>query len=200
MKIISIKAEYGSDMRKAEFQDGTLLSFRICYLPEEANHDAEEGSEISAEEEAGFRFASACLRAEKIALRLIARAEQTSFGLTRKLIKRRLEAACVNAVLSRLCELELIDDSRFARLWLESRLRLTRSPRRLLSALAGRGISHEDAEAALKTVLDEETEFALLSRFVKKYSPKMEGRSLKYLLKSEGFSPQAIQQYLEDSD
>jgi SOS response regulatory protein OraA/RecX len=77
---------------------------------------------------------------------------------------------------------------------------LTRSPRRLLSALACRGISHEDAEAALKTVLDEDTELALLSRFVKKYSRKMEGRSLKYLLKSEGFSPQVINQYLEDSE
>jgi regulatory protein len=169
-------------------------------LPEEANHDVEEGSEISAEEEAGFRFASACLRAEKAALRLIARAEQTSFGLTRKLVKRGYEAACVSAVLSRLIELELVDDGRFARLWLESRLRLARSPRRLLSALAGRGISHEAAEDALKTVFDEETELALLSRFVKKYSRKMEGRSLKYLLKSEGFSPQVIQQYLEDSD
>jgi len=142
-------------------------------------------------------------RAEKAALRLIARAEQCSAGLTRKLEKRKFDAACVNAVISRLLELKLLDDSRFARLWLESHIRHARSPRRLLSALCGRGIDHDDAEAALKNVLDEDTETAMLSRFVKKHAKKSGGggedvtRSLKYLLRSEGFSSSAIQKFLE---
>jgi regulatory protein len=149
-------------------------------------------------------------RAEKPALRLIARAEQCTLGLTRKLEKRGLDTACVNEVISRLCELKLVDDSRYAQLWLESRLRLTRSPRRLLVSLCTRGIDREDAEAALKTVLDEETELALLSRFYKKYSRKASRRketrfltesgSLKNLFKSEGFSPQVIERFLESGD
>jgi regulatory protein len=198
MKIKSIKAESGGELRKIELDNGALFLFRPCYLPGDSGFDAEEGNEITGDEEEGFRFASVCLNAEKIALRLIARAEQTSFGLTRKLVKRGLDAACVNTALSRLVELELVDDARFARLWLESRLRLARSPRRLLAALTSRRIDRDDAEAALNSVLDEETEFALLSRFVKKRAPKLEGRPLKYLLKSEGFSPQAIQQYFEE--
>ena len=138
------------------------------------------------------------LRAEKTALRLIARAEQCTGGLTRKLEKRGFDSACVSEVITKLTELKLLDDNRFARLWLESRLRLPRSPRRLLSSLCARGIDHEEAQTALKNVLDEETELALLARFAKKYSRKAKGdpRSLKYLLKNEGFSSAAIKRFL----
>jgi regulatory protein len=203
MIIISLKT--GAAGERIELSDGSLFSFRVCYLPPEmsANNNIAEGKEINADEEEAFRFAAECLKAEKAALRLIARAEQCGPGLTRKLEKRKFTAVCAGAVISRLSELKLIDDRRFARLWLESRLRLTRSPRRILSSLCGHGIDREDAEAALKAVLDEETELALLTRFVKKRSRKAvrEGeereRSLKYLLKSEGFSPRAIRRFFD---
>ena len=138
---------------------------------------------------------------ERAALRLIARAEQCSFGLKRKLERRNYEPACINAAIFRLIDLELIDDRRFACLWLESKLHIARSPRRLLVSLCGRGIARSDAEAALKTVLDEESEFALLQRFVnklKKTDKDSDPRKLKYLLKSEGFSTAAIHRFLED--
>jgi regulatory protein len=137
------------------------------------------------------------LRAEKTALRLIARAEQCTGGLTRKLERRGFDSACIGEIISKLTELKLLDDNRFARLWLESRLRLPRSPRRLLSSLCSRGIDHDDAQAALKNILDEDTESALLTRFAKKYSRKTGGdpRSLKYLLKNEGFSVAAIKRF-----
>jgi len=139
-----------------------------------------------------------CLRAEKAALRLIARAEQCTGGLTRKLEKRGFDSACIGEVISKLTELKLLDDNRFSRLWLESRLRLPRSPRRLLISLCARGIDHDDAQAAIKNVLDEDTELALLARFAKKYSRKVKGepRLLKNLLKNEGFSRGAINRFL----
>jgi len=137
------------------------------------------------------------LRAEKTALRLIARAEQCTGGLTRKLERRGFDSACVSEVVSKLTELKLLDDNRFSRLWLESRLHLPRSPRRLLSSLCARGIAHDEAQTALKNALDEETELLLLARFAKKYSRKAKGdpRSLKYLLKNEGFSTTAIKRF-----
>jgi regulatory protein len=195
-----------SGLNRIELSDGSLFSFRICYLPPELQNtrlydpSTAEGREITAAEEAAFRHASACLRAEKAALRLIARAEQCTRGIARKLEKRGHESICVSAVISRLSGLRLLDDSRFARLWLESRLRHARSPRRLLSSLCARGIDRNDAEAALKTMLDEEAEFVLLTRFAKKYARKASGRenvtrSLKYLLKSEGFSHAAIRRF-----
>ena len=209
MIIVSLKTEPKGELYRIELSDGSLFSFRNCYLPTElydihlTNPDTEQGKEITAEEETAFRHASECLRAEKAALHLIARAEQCSLGLARKLEKRKFDTACVNAVISRLSELKLLDDSRFSRLWLESRLRFARSPRRLLSALCGRGIDRDDAESALKAVLDEEAELSLLTRFVKKYARKSGGdgesvtRSLKYLLKSEGFSHTAVQKFLD---
>jgi regulatory protein len=139
------------------------------------------------------------LRAEKTALRLIARAEQCSGGLARKLKKRGFDTVSINRVISQLAELDLLDDSRFARLWLQSRLRFTRSPRRLLSSLCARGVDRNDAETALKAVLDKDTEFALLAQLVRKCPQKNRGGalSLKFFLKSEGFSTAAIHQFLE---
>ena len=226
MRINELKIEASKDINDAVcrigLSDGSLFSFRNCYLPPEIieTHliifsqnkqslpDADKtAAEITAFEEAAFRHASACLRAEKNALRLIARAEQCCGGLKRKLEKRGHDTACINAVIERLCSLSLLDDSRFARLWLESRLRITRSPRQLLSSLCSRGIDRDDAQTALKNVLDDEAEYALLLRFVNKYKKKVRRkiidesdvrRSIKYLLKSEGFSHTAIMRFLEE--
>ncbi|MCL2442683.1 MAG: recombination regulator RecX [Treponema sp.] len=150
---------------------------------------------------------NSCLDAEKAALRLIARAEQCSSGLSRKLEKRGFDSACINEVISRLNKINLLDDNRFARFWIRSRLRFGRSPRQLLSSLCSRGINHDDAESALKSILDEETELSLLESFItkhvlktdrKKNKNKEDSRSIKYLLRNEGFSTQIIQQYLDE--
>ena len=141
--------------------------------------------------------------AENAALRLIARSEQCAAGLSRKLEKRKFDAAVVSEVISKLTELKLLDDDRFARLWLESRLRLTRSPRQMLSSLYAKGIDRGSAQAALKNILDEETELSMIKRFVKKNSRKPGKsedfkRDVKYMLKNEGFSYQVIERYLEE--
>jgi regulatory protein len=148
----------------------------------------------------------ACLRAEKTALRLIARAEQCSCVLARKLERRGYDSAIISAVISKLTEQNLLNDSRYARLWFQSRLRFARSPRRLLSALCTRGFNRDEAQLALKEVLNEEAELALLFRFAKKYEKKLykaqksketEIRTLKFYLKSEGFSSAVVESYLE---
>jgi regulatory protein len=201
--IVSIKSETNKETQRIELSDGSLFSIKSCYLSPElidtyiANPGTIKGSEITTAEEAAFRHASACLRAEKTALRLIARAEQCTRGLRCKLEKRGHDSMCINAVIERLSALQLLDDCRFARFWLESRLRLPRSPRRLLVSLCAKGISRGDAEAALKNVLNDAAEYTLLLRFVKKYARKKNTRDLKYLLKSEGFSSEAIQRFLE---
>jgi len=204
MTIISIKYESDEGSLRIGLSDGSLFSFKTCYLP--LLFKTAEGIEINEVEEEGLRFASSCLRAEKTALRLIARAEQTCLGLTRKLEKRGHDSACVRNVISRLCETGLLDDRRYARLWLDARISRQRtSPRRLLIALSARGIDRDDLSLALKEALDDETELQLLKRYVEKLQRKRklnsddddDGPSLKYLLKSEGFSSSAIQRFLE---
>jgi regulatory protein len=218
MTIVSIKTGTGAELRRIELSDGSFFWFKTRYLPpvfiDEGLYTpgAAEGREISADEEAGFRFASACLRAEKAALRLIARAEQCLSGLSRKLQRRGHEPACVRAVIDCLVELELVDDWRFARLWLETRLgRRSASPRRLLAGLCARGIGRDEAETALKTVLDDETEWFLIRRFAVKRRRVRSAqaavtagvraedarRFLKFTLKSEGFSAAAIERFLD---
>ena len=193
---------------RINLSDGSLFSFKPCYLSSPFTAESyAAGSEINADEEEAFRFASACLRAEKTALQLIARAEQNTFGLSRKLEKRKHDSDCIRAVISQLCALSLLDDRRYARLWLESRIsRQASSPRRLLAALRSRSIDRHDAEAALKETLDDEAEQQLLERYVQKLRQKRKisdddsAATLRYLLKSEGFSPAAIQCFLDNSD
>ena len=196
-----------------ELSDGSFFSFKPCYLPSVFINDSlftpgvADGQGISAVEEEGFRFASACLRAEKAALRLIARAEQNTFALSHKLEKRGHESACVRAVVSQLCESGLLDDRRYAGLWLESRIsRRASSPRRLFAALCSRGIDRDDAEAVLKETINDETELRLIERYVQKQhrlqkikaEDSVSLRTLKYQLRSEGFSSTAIQEWESD--
>jgi regulatory protein len=214
MNIISIKTGADEDVRRIELSDGSIFSFKIGYLPPvNANENLytpgmAEGLEISTAEEEGFRFASACMRAEKAALQLIARAEQTVFGLSRKLEKRGHDMPCIRAVISQLCDTGLLDDRRYAGLWVESRIsQRASSPRRLLAALCAR-VDRHDAEAALKEVLGEEAEQQLLERYVQNLQRGQTGnsnevapadlRSLRYTLKNEGFSTQAIQQFFNE--
>jgi regulatory protein len=229
MTIVSIKAGTDAGRRREsagsgrdvplriELSDGSFFWFKVCYLPPVFVNESllvpglAEGQEISAAEEMGLRSASACLRAERAALRLIARAEQCLFGLRRKLEKRGHEPACVGVVVARLAELELVDDRRFARLWLETRLRRTASPRRLLAGLRARGIARDDAEKAVNAVLDNDAEFELLRRFTVKLQRTLANvksragdyhaaRNIKFSLKNEGFSPAVIQRFLLSID
>jgi regulatory protein len=200
MTIVAIKTGSGDDTRRVELSDGSLFSFNVCYLPAVFFDDTRytPGAEISPDEEESFRFASSCLRGEKAALRLAGRAEQTSMGLRRKLEKAGHSSSCVKAVLARLGELGILDDSRYARLWLQSRLtRKGESPRRLLAALRSRGIGRQDADAALREALNPAAEKTLLEAFLKKN--KLPRESMGNILKWEGFSPAIIREYRENS-
>ena len=156
-------------------------------------------SSQNAKTSSGF-FTVDNILTEKAALQLIARAEQCVNGLHRKLKKRGFEKADIEAVIEQLCEAGLLDDRRFARLWLESRINSRRtSPWRLLVGLCNRGIDRDDAEAALREVLDEEAELRLLQRYAEKLQSQNKlQQSLHYRLKSEGFSSRAIRQLYED--
>ena len=203
MTIISVETGTEGDLRRVGLSDGSFFSLRTCYLPS-ALADACEGFELGPGDEEALCFASACLGAEKTALRLVARAEQATFGLGRKLERRGHDSASAGAAVSRLCELGLVDDGRYARLWLESRLCRASSPARLLASLRAKGIGREDAQSALSDALDEEAELRLLGMFARKRlrggGAGDGGRALKYALKSEGFSSSAIEIFFDEQE
>ena len=210
MTLISLKAEsFRTDGAvKAEFSDNSTLLLSTDYLSETilfgGEIDAalpETGRELSPLEESAFRFAAACYRAEKAALRLIARAEQNSLALTAKLERRKFDADVARAVVSRLLEQDLLDDGRFAERWVRSRLAVRKppSPQGLLAALGKRGIDRKSSLKALDKVLDSQTEYELLLKYLERTQFPQGKRifSLRAQLKHEGFSSAALDRYFD---
>jgi regulatory protein len=215
MVVTSIKStgtKAGPVIFRIGLSEGSLFSFNPAYLPrsfQEGDYFF-PGKELSPEEETALRFASDCFRAERAALRLVARAEQTRAGIARKLEQRGHESPHIQAVISYLTGLKIVDDRRFARRWIQSRLyRGADSPLRLIAGLCQRGIDRSTARSACKSILDFEQETALLQKFIaKRYPaagnsscgdpPDRKARFFKGQLKREGFSTQALEWYWED--
>ena len=152
---------------------------------------------------------SSCLGVEKKALELIKRAEQNTFTLRYKLEKRGYDSKCIDTVIEKLCEAGLLDDNRYAELWLESRIYrgAAASPLRLIAGLSSRGIARDIIEAVLKKTLNEETEQKLIENYAKKIMRKNNYDlndpnslySFRYKLKNEGFSSSSINNFFENS-
>ena len=216
MTLVSLKNGTldNANLLKFEFSDGTFLKVKDFYLnfyyKSPVSWDFytsfEPGREISPDEEAAFRFCEYCFRAEKTGMRLIARAEQTQAGLSRKLEARGHDTACVRAVMAWFTEEDLVNDERYAERWLRSRLSRSNGkipgPQRLSAALGNRGIKREAIRNAFDKVLDEDAEYALLERFIKKdKNSKVTGSySLRSRLRYEGFSSPVINRYLDEND
>lgn len=219
MTVVSVKSqtdpEVGASVYKIELSDGSLFSIKTSYLSPASQGELFSmlNKALSVEEEQDFRFAAACFQAEQAALRLLARAEQTSLGLSNKLARRGHSAPCVQAVVSHLTELEILSDARYARLWLQARLaRRGESPRYLIMALGNRGIDRNIAVAALKSVLNFEGESLLLKKYLQKNRLKSGNAlndqtifdkttdALRSKLKYEGFSSAVIQSLWEAED
>ena len=162
-------------------------------------------SENLLKEEA-LRFRAECNKAEQIGMRLIARAEQTQKGLSQKLKRRKCKDACIQAVVARFVEIDLINDERYAERWLRSRLsRKTNknlSPRLLSLALSNRGISREDQKNAFDRILDQDAEYKLLLHYMarEKAAKIPKAYSIRSHLKYEGFSSSVINLYFDETE
>jgi regulatory protein len=85
------------------------------------------------------------------AVNIIAAAEHSTQNLRRKLITRGYTEEETAETLSRLAAENLLDDKRFAEMWIDFRLRRKdEGGRRLFTGLLARGIDRETAEAAVK--------------------------------------------------
>lgn len=107
------------------------------------------------------------------ALDYIARAEQSRFGLNRKLTDKGYDKKYIIMALDFLETTEYLDDGRFARAWLHGRqLNHYEGRVKLLAELQGRGISKEIAVQAVNDFFTENDELEICrkayERFVKK--------------------------------
>jgi regulatory protein len=208
MTIVSLKAGAGNAVGviKIELSDNTTLIIKNCYLNVYfETYSFETDREISPQEEETLRFAADCFRAERMGMRLIARAEQTQTRLFYKLQSRGCSAACVRVVIARFVELDLVNDGRYAERWLRSHLaRMSGKvscPRKLSAGLRNRGIDRNTINEAFDKALDEEAEYDLLQRFlIKNHKLNLSGTYLRGYLKYEGFSSPVINRYFDEKN
>ena len=203
MTVVSLKtASPGEEgVFEAEFTDGSRFLFSNEYLTEDLKTGIEGGRELTVQEEEALRFASFCYLAEKNALRLIARAEQSSLGLTAKLERRGYDAPVVKAVISHLLDRDFLNDERFAKLWVHSRLSYGKavSPLWLRVSLGKKGIDRNLSLKAVADLLDPETEYTLLMKYLEK-AGLSDGKNKNFLrarLKNEGFSYEVLDRYFD---
>jgi regulatory protein len=186
---------------RVRLDDGSLFTINTAYLPPGCKGAfLYPGAVLDPKAGAALCHAADCLKAEAAALRLITRAEQCSAGLFRKLEQRKHPPEAVRAVLIRLMELDLVDDWRYAKLWLKSRTsRGKKGPRTLETALRARGIDRKTAAAALKAALAGDGEAKLLERCAQKAAERkhQDDAGLRFFLKREGFSFAAIEAFFE---
>ncbi|MDR2186249.1 MAG: recombination regulator RecX [Treponema sp.] len=206
MMVVSVKTGTDPETERVELSGGCILAYRKSYLPPSCRGEAlpRPGAELPPGGEEALCFAAACFRAEQAALRLISRAEQTVFGISRKLERRGHAPGPVQAAVSRLADLDLLNDKRYAFRWVQSRLsRGTEGPLKLLQGLCGRGIDRDDAASAIRTALDFEGEMGLLRRYLAKKFPGFNGRDgeeyhVKQKLRFAGFSGSVIRAFWEE--
>ena len=145
---------------------------------------------------------------------LVARAEQCSNGLKRKLEKKKIPSDIITEVLDHLVELNLVNDLRYAQLWLKMKIsRGNKGPRMLSLLLKAKGIDNETIDAALAAVLTPEVEMMLLRSCLNKALQDKKDRAnilnaknpddsrtvIRRFLKMEGFSTEVIERYFENA-
>ncbi|GHU52661.1 hypothetical protein FACS1894200_13220 [Spirochaetia bacterium] len=198
LAIKSVKT--AGDVYTIVLSTGIERVFRLCYVPHQEYSPWVEGGVLTVDEEYACRFAAECFEVEQAALHLIACAEQSAVNLSSKLIRQRYTRESVQAVITHLQDVDLLNDSRYARMWLESRMGAhINSPNQLLATLCRRGLAHGVAHAAYKLVVTFEKELSLLTRYVSKKQIACEGDPYETFrqLQAEGFSSAVLHAFFD---
>ncbi|HSV56097.1 MAG TPA: regulatory protein RecX [Magnetospirillaceae bacterium] len=140
MRVESLKIG-ASGIVRLRMDGGSAFSFRQDHLPPGLGSLPDEGGEAGSEILAAVQAASAIHLAELLALRLLARSEQTRWLLTLKLRGRGFTDEAASPALDRLERLGILSDERYARAWASQRARLRGDgPGRVAAGLAARGV------------------------------------------------------------
>ena len=173
-------------------------------------HRLEPGNELDETERALLALAAEAREAEKRALALLARAEQSSFLLRCKLEQRGFSSRASSIAIEKLSASLLLDDKRFARAYAASRLahRGSRAegPASLIRALRERGIDRSTAAEVITELLGVETEPEARGRALEAAAAKALKRSggdrdeARRFLRELGYKSEEIGSYFESID
>ncbi|MBP5519369.1 MAG: regulatory protein RecX [Treponema sp.] len=195
MIIKSIAETSYSGMFKVAPQEGSAFFVRKEYLPENLFEKIDVGADFD-ETETGFLLdAGLSCAAELKAVSYLARAEQSRFGLTRKLIEKKFDKKYVEAALSYLEKRGYLSDLRFATAWLNTRkINHYEGRSRLLAELSSRGISRDVASEALNEFFGEHDESEICKKAYEKLAKNKSGDKLTAALIRQGFSLKQIRE------
>ena len=182
-----------SGMFKLTPEEGSAFFVRKEYLPEGLFERLDVGVEFDDDETDSLLDAGLSCAVELKAVGYLARAEQSRFGLTRKLIEKKYEKKYVEAALDYLEMKGYLSDLRFATAWLNTRRTNHYEGRsRLAAELASRGIARDVANTALDEFFTENDENEICHKAYEKLSKSKSGEKLTAALMRAGFSLKQI--------
>ena len=182
-----------SGMFKLTPEEGSAFFVRKEYLPEGLFERINVGLEFDDEETDSLLDAGLTCAVELKAVGYLARAEQSRFGLTRKLIEKKYDKKYVEAALTYLEGRGYLSDLRFATAWLNTRkINHYEGRSRLAAELAARGIARDVAGKALDEFFTENDEDELCRKAYEKLSKSKADEKLIAALLRSGFSMKQI--------
>ena len=182
-----------SGMFKLTPEEGSAFFVRKEYLPEGLFERINVGLEFDDEETDSLLDAGLTCAVELKAVGYLARAEQSRFGLTRKLIGKKYDKKYVEAALTYLEWRGYLSDLRYATAWLNTRkINHYEGRSRLAAELAARGIARDVAGKALDEFFTENDEDELCRKAYEKLSKSKADEKLIAALLRSGFSMKQI--------
>ena len=193
MVIKSIAETSYSGMYKLAPEEGSAFFVRAEYLPEGLFDRIDVGVEFDEEETDSLLDAGLTCAVELKAVGYLARAEQSRFGLTRKLIEKKFDKKYVEAALTYLEGRGYLSDLRFATAWLNTRkINHYEGRSRLSAELAARGIAREVANEALDEFFAENDEDEICRKAYEKLAKTKADEKLVAALMRAGFTLKQI--------
>ena len=200
MTIKSIAETSYSGMFRVEPMEGSAFFIRKEYLSAVDFESVVPDAAFEGEEEDELLDAGLISAVELKAVGYLARAEQSRFGLTNKLINKKYDKKYIDAALTYLEGRGYLSDARFAECWLHDRkINHFEGRSKLASELAARGIGREVAAVALDQFFTENDEKVICAKAYKKFVKQgKEGDKLTAALMKAGFSYKKIKAILPD--
>ena len=182
-----------SGMFKLTPEEGSAFFVRKEYLPEGLFERLDVGEAFDDEEADSLMDAGLICAVELKAVAYLARAEQSRFGLTRKLIEKKYDKKYVEAALTYLEGRGYLSDARYAAAWLNTRkINHYEGRSRLAAELAARGIARDVAVAALDEFFTENDEDEICRKAYEKLSKSKSGEKLTAAMIRAGFTSKQI--------
>ena len=186
-----------SGMFKLTPEEGSTFFVRAEYLPEGLFDRIDVGVDFDDDETDSLLDAGLTCAVELKAVGYLARAEQSRFGLTRKLIEKKYEKKYIEAALTYLEGRGYLSDLRFATAWLNTRkINHYEGRSRLSAELASRGIARDVANKALDEFFSENDEDEICRKAYEKLSKTKSGDKLTAALIRQGFTQKQIKSLL----